>query len=87
MIAPKVVIATKEMCPVVIVDVISDPLGNTMSPQSISVGSLLSGGVKVMRVVFGKIVQSIEMIAKLSIPIKAISLLVALVNIPVSVSA
>ena len=53
MIAPKVVIATKEMCPVVIAEVISVPEGKSMSPHKILTFSLLSGGVKVMRVVFG----------------------------------
>ena len=53
MIAPKVVIATKEMCPVVIDEVTSVPEGKLMSPHRILMFSLLSGGVKVMRVVLG----------------------------------
>ena len=80
MIAPKVAIETKEMWPVVIDVVTSAPLGNFASPHNSEMASLFSGGVKVTSSTFGQIVQMIEMVAKLSMPIRAIRRRVARVN-------
>ena len=80
----KQAIETRAMCPVVIAVVTSAPLGNLTMPQRIENASLFSGGVKVIIVTPGQIVQRTEMTKKLSIPIRAIIRRVARVNIEVS---
>jgi len=68
------------MCPVVIADTTSSPLGMVINPHRISMFLDCAFGVKVMIVTLGHNVHNIDIAEKLSMPIRAIILRVVRVN-------